>query len=113
MARTKNYKDGELEKEFGLFCYYHKLVTIAFALKLEDSQIYKHRLLEDKYEEASKEYEDKIDIADAIVDMFIEQHDNGDDTELNEVYKYCWEFIVPRIEDNLNYTEGQTKRSLF
>ena len=114
MARKKNYKDGELEEEFSLFCYYHKLVTIGFALKLEDESVYKNnRFLKEKYEEVSKSTTDMLEIADAVLDIYIAQHDEGDDSELNEVYEYCWDIVVSKIEDNMNYTQGETKRSLF
>ena len=118
MGRKKVYKDGELEHEFSLFSCYHKLVTIGAVLKravlINDMSPYKHRLIKGKYKEVKalglNDYEKE---ADAIVEYFSDQHDKGDDTELNIVYEYCWKKLVPFIADNINYTEGETVKSLF
>ena len=110
MARRKKYRDGEMEHEFNLFCFYHKIVTIQIVLKAYGSEgVFDHYLFK-KYNDIEGTDEEK---AEAIAEILREQHDDGDDIETNALYDYCWDRLVPVMNDSLNYTEGETVKSLF
>ena len=110
MTRRKKYKDGELEHEFSLFCFYHKIVTIQIVLKLYGDQGEFDHYLFKKYNDIEGTCEEK---AEAIASILMEQHDAGDDSETNTLYDYCWDRLLPVMNENLNYTEGETVKSLF
>ena len=110
MARRKKYKDGEIEHEFSLFCFYHKIVTIQIVLKsFGDKGVFDHYLFK-KYSDIEGTDDER---AEAIAELLTEQHDNGDDSEVNTLYDFCWDKLVPIMHDSLNYTEGETVKSLF
>ena len=110
MARRKKYRDGEMEHEFSLFCFYHKIVTIQIVLKAYGDEGVFDSYLFKKYSDIEGTYAER---AEAISEILREQHNAGDDSETDKLYDYCWNRIVPVIKDNLNYTEGETVKSLF
>ena len=118
MGRKKKYKDGELENEFNLLSFYHKITTIGVVLKRAtmygDYRIYNKTLLKKKYKQALAEgltsYEE---IADRVVKLFVDEHDNDIDENLNKIYNWCWEEIVQLYDEHMNYTEGLTVKDLF
>ena len=102
MARKKVYKDGEMEEEFNRFKFYHKYVTIQSMLIKHYPTIY----LFDPFKKYANVEGDCDEKAVKICDILVQQHDNGDDTEVDKLYWKCWEMISPTLRDNENFTEG-------
>ena len=102
MARKKIYKDGELEEEFNRFKFYHKYITIQSILKRHADTIYAFEPFS-KYADVEGNPNEK---AEKICDILTDQHDEGDDSELDKLYWKCWELLSPKIEDSTNFTTG-------
>ena len=85
-------------------------MTIQIILKAYGSEgIFDHYLFK-KYNDIEGTDKER---AEEITEILKEQHKAGNDNEINALYDYCWDRFVPVMEDNLNYTEGETVRSLF
>ena len=98
MARKKNYKDGELEKEFEYYKFFHKIITVQ-ALLLN--------LNKEKVEElvGTSVQEDVEAFVDELVENLTAKHfEENDDAELDMLYGYCWKQIIGKISDNANFT---------
>ena len=107
MARRKinykKFKDGEMEAEFAEFAYYHKYIIIWNALiAFGNEGIFDLPMIKDKYELTGDIRKD----TETICDILEEEHYNGNDTNLNELYPTCWEKLCPCIEDNANFSRG-------
>lgn len=96
MARKKQYKEGELEKEFERFKFYHKYLVVSSTLTLSDSELLKELA---GYEEGDKEA-----FVEELMNNLEEKHyEENDDSELNQLYSYCWSKFVAAHKDNANF----------
>lgn len=97
MARKKNYKDGELEKEFEYHKFFHKIITVqALLLNLEKEKV--EELINETIEE------DLEDFVDQLVENLTEKHfGENDDAELDMLYNYCWGKILNKTNEDANF----------
>lgn len=100
--KNKKYKDGELEKEFEKFKFYHKVIMVQGYIKSCTEDMFEHYLLQ-KYCDLEGTVEEK---ADQLFDIFEENHKRKDDRDLDEIYNYCWSKLVDKLPESANFKES-------
>ena len=101
MGRKKKYKDGELEKEFEKFKFYHKYIAVKATL-LSQKDIFDSYLIKDRYTLKGSVKKKTETLCNLLMDM----HDRGDDKDLDELYNYCWNVMVEKFDEHINFTEN-------
>lgn len=100
MARKKNYKDGELEKEFNKMMFQHMYITIRSSLlAFPEENILKSELVTTLLGNLKGNKETKIA---KLCASLVELHDTGHDEDIKPLYEYCWSLLSPRLSDNVS-----------
>ena len=104
MARKKQYKDGELEKEFNKALFNHMYITIRSSLiAFSEADIVNSELVTTLFGKLKGSYVKKMEqICNAIIDL----HDNGHDSDIIPLYEYCWNLLSPNLTDNYIYSRS-------
>ena len=95
----KSYKNGELEKEFEKFKFYHKVIVVQGYIKAKPEELENNVLLQ-KYNDLEGTLQEKMD---DLFDIFEASHKKHDDKDLDEIYNYCWVQIVDKLPESANY----------